>query len=101
MSTENLDSLPQVITPEMKEAINSALQEMSNSFIRADAEKDLQKDIVNRMKEEFDIPKNYFKKLSKLHHARNLAEEMAQEEEFFNFAAAILDRGENTLEYKE
>ena len=101
MSVENLDTLPQVVTPEMKEAITGALQEMSNSFVRMDAERDLQKDIVDRMKEELDIPKNYFKKLAKMHHARNLAEEMSKEEEFFNFAVAVLDRGENSLEYKE
>jgi len=101
MSTHDVDTLPQVITPELKETVQKALKEMSNSMYRSEAESDLRKGIAERMKDECGIPKNMFNRLAKINHAANLAEESAKNEEFLEFAQAILDNGSTTLEFKE
>jgi len=84
------ETLPQVITEDLRKKIQGALQEMSASMTRVEAEKDLQKDIAERMKEECMIPKREFNKLAKIFHAANLAEEAAKNEEFLAFAEAIM-----------
>jgi late competence protein required for DNA uptake (superfamily II DNA/RNA helicase) len=97
---ENMETLPEVITQELRDAIQKALKEMSASMVRVAAEKELQKEIAERMKEEYDIPKREFNKLAKIAHAANLAEEAAKNESFMVFAEAILSDGSNILEHK-
>jgi Zn-dependent M32 family carboxypeptidase len=91
-------TLPQVITPEMKQGIQNALKEMSGSKTRAEAEKTLQKEIADRMKEEFGIPKSEFNKLARIYHEASLIQEAQKNEEFMIFAEQVLSNG---LEYKE
>ena len=91
--------LPQVITEEQRKLIQGALQEMSNSMTRVEAEKDLQKDIIERIKEECDVPKKDFARLAKIYHASSLVEEAAKEEEFMEFASAVMSPTDNLLEY--
>jgi uncharacterized surface protein with fasciclin (FAS1) repeats len=91
------ETLPQVITQEQRETITNALKEMSASMTRVAAEKDLQKDIADRIKEECMVPKREFNKLAKIYHASSLVEEAAKNEEFIAFADAILN-GVNVLE---
>lgn len=91
------ETLPQVVTEEMRKIIQGALKEMSASMLRVEAEKDLQKDIAERIKEECEIPKREFNKLAKIYHASNLVEEAAKNEEFLSFAEAILTPVERRL----
>jgi late competence protein required for DNA uptake (superfamily II DNA/RNA helicase) len=98
---ENMETLPEVITQELRDAIQKALKEMSASMVRVAAEKELQKDIAEDIKEKYDIPKREFNKLAKIAYAANLAEEAAKNESFMIFAEAILsDDGSTTLEHK-
>jgi len=85
------EQLPEVITPELQKAMQGALKEMSNSMFRTESEKDLQKDITQRMKDEYDIPKRDFTRLAKIYHASNIAEEERKNESFINFARAVLN----------
>jgi hypothetical protein len=66
-----------------------AFKEMSNSYTRAEAEKDLQKDIAEKMKSEFGVPKPTFNKMAKMYHAANLAQEASRDEEFYEFARSV------------
>ena len=84
------ETLPQVITEEQRKKIQGALREMSASMLRVESEKDLQKEIAERMKEECEIPKREFNKLAKIYHASNLVEEAARNEEFLAFAEAVM-----------
>ena len=90
MSDIQDSGLPQVVTEEQRKKIQGALREMSDSMYRVAAEKDLQKEIAARMLDECMIPKKDFNKLAKIFHAANLAEEAARNEEFMEFAEAIL-----------
>lgn len=82
-------SLPAVITQDLAEAMGAAMKEMSNSFTRVDAEKELQKDIASRMKDDYGVPKPVFNKMAKLYYAANLAQEEAKNEEFMEFARSV------------
>lgn len=54
-----------VLNAEQREVLKKAVTEMVNSFYRAQAEKDLQKEISARMKDELGMPPRMFRKLSK------------------------------------
>jgi len=90
MSVQEDNTLPTVITEDQKKMIQGALKEMSNSMTRVEAEKELQKEIADRMKEECMIPKRDFNKLAKIYHASNLVEEAQRNEEFMEFAEAVI-----------
>jgi uncharacterized protein YukE len=61
--------------PEDRKKINGALQEISNSMTRIEAEKDLIKNIVNDLSEEFQLPKKTVNKLARVFHKQNFDQE--------------------------
>ena len=65
-----------------KKIIQNALEEMINSFHRTAAEKDLQKEIVAKVKEETTVSPQVFRKMSKVAFKANFSEEVALHEEF-------------------
>lgn len=67
--------------PKEKNDIKNCLQEISNSYVRIEAERDNIKAIIERMEDEFEIPKKLARKLARVYHKRNLAEEIAAAEE--------------------
>lgn len=85
-----MSDLPTTITQEDRNKVQKALREMSDSMTRVSAEKDLQKDIAQRMLDEVGVPKKDFNKLARIYHASNLMEEAARNEEFMEFAEAIM-----------
>ena len=62
--------------------ILGCLQEISNSLTRIEAERDLIKDILQRMQDEFELPKKLSRKLAKTYHKRNFEEEVASQNDF-------------------
>lgn len=70
------------ITPQNKAQVLSCLQEISNSLTRIEAERDLIKDVLQRLQDEFEIPKKLGRKLARVYHKRSYEEEVAQQEDF-------------------
>jgi nitrate reductase beta subunit len=93
-----MSDLPSTITNEDRKKVQNALKEMSDSMTRVEAEKDLQKDIAQRMLDEVGVPKKDFNKLARIYHASNLMEEAARNEEFMEFAEAIMAPPERQIE---
>ena len=93
-----MTDLPSTITNEDRKKVQNALKEMSDSMTRVQAEKDLQKDIAQRMLDEIGVPKKDFNKLARIYHASNLMEEAARNEEFMEFAEAIMAPPERQIE---
>ena len=93
-----MSDLPSTITNEDRKKVQNALKEMSDSMTRVQAEKDLQKDIAQRMLDEVGVPKKDFNKLARIYHASNLMEEAARNEEFMEFAEAIMAPPERQIE---
>jgi hypothetical protein len=65
-----------------KAKVLGCLQEISNSLTRIEAERDLIKEILEKMQYECEIPKKLSRKLAKVNHKRNYEEEVAEQSDF-------------------
>lgn len=65
-----------------KEKILGCLQEISNSYTRVEAERDFIKEVLQRMQDEFELPKKLSRKLARTYHKRNFEEEVAEQSDF-------------------
>ena len=70
-----------------RKKFKDALQEVSNSMVRISAEKELIKEIVSDLSENFELPKKTVNKLAKIFHKQN----MAQETQEFNDLEALYE----------
>lgn len=70
------------LTPADKKKLEDALKEMSTSMSRVAAERDLQKNVIGDICEELDLNKKVFRKLAKVYHKQNYADEVATHQEF-------------------
>ena len=70
------------LTPEQKKDLQGAIQEISNSMIRTEAERDLIREIVKEQSDTLQIPKKVNSKIAKTYHKQNLAQEVADHEDF-------------------
>lgn len=69
-------------SPADRKKIESALQEISNSLTRVEAERDLMKDIIKTTCDQFELDKKIFRRLAKVYHRRNFSEEVADDQAF-------------------
>mgnify|MGYP003704418989 FL=1 len=65
-----------------KAKVLGCLQEISNSLTRIESERDLIKEILQKMQDEHEIPKKLSRKLAKTYHKRNFEEEVAHQNDF-------------------
>lgn len=65
-----------------KKVVQDAIEEMINSFTRMDAERDLIKEIVAKVKEETTVTPRVFRKMAKVAYKANFSEEQAVNAEF-------------------
>jgi hypothetical protein len=65
-----------------KAKVLGCLQEISNSLTRIEAERDLIKEILQKMQDECEIPKKLSRKLARTYHKRNYEEEVAEQSDF-------------------
>lgn len=72
------------MSPSDKKAIAGAIQEMSDSMLRIDAEKELMKDIVDSTSEKYEVDKKHFRKLATIYHKRNMEEQRSESNEVFD-----------------
>lgn len=70
------------LTPEQKNDLHKAIREISDSMTRTEAERDLIKEIVKDQSDQLQIPKKVISKIAKTFHRQNLAQEVADHEEF-------------------
>lgn len=65
-----------------KDKIRDAVVEMSNSMLRQESERDLQKDICLRIKDEVGLDPKYLKQMAKVYHKQNFADVRAEHSDF-------------------
>lgn len=63
-----------------RKKVRSAMEEISNSLTRIEAERDFINDVLDRMQEEFELPKKEMRKVSKIFHKRNIDEVVTEAE---------------------
>ena len=67
-----------------KKKLKGAIEELSNSMTRVDAEKDLQKDIIQTAFDDTGVDKKYIRKLATIYHKQNLVEVQSENDEVQN-----------------
>jgi len=67
-----------------KKKLQSAIKEMSMSMTRVDAEKDLQKDIIQSAFDDTGVDKKYIRKLAMIYHKQSLTDFQTETEEVQN-----------------
>lgn len=73
--------------------IKKMLGEISNSFTRIEAERDLVKETIKEMSDEFKLPKRTLNKMAKVYHKQNFQVEQANHEEFEDLYVTIVGDG--------
>lgn len=68
--------------PADRKKIEQALQEISNSLTRSEAERDLVRDIIKTTCDQFELDKKIFRRMARVYHRRNYSEEVAEHEQF-------------------
>ena len=72
------------LNPTEKKAVAAAIQEMSDSMVRIEAERELMKEIVDVTNEKYGLEKKHFKKLANIFHKRNMDEVRGEHETLEN-----------------
>jgi hypothetical protein len=70
-----------VNNPADRTKILNAIKEWSNSSTRAEAEKDLQKNIIGDLSDDVDIDKKFLNKLAAMYHKQTFAQFQSEVEE--------------------
>ena len=78
-----------ITNPEDLVKIRQALQELSNSLTRTEAESDLRTDIINTTCDNFALDKKVFRKMMGTYHKRNLNEEIQKHEDFVDLYTTV------------
>jgi len=65
-----------------KAKVLGCLQEISNSLTRIESERDLIREVLQKMQDECEIPKKLSRKLARTYHKRNYEEEVAEQSDF-------------------
>lgn len=78
-----------IINTRTKSEILDCLQQISNSLVRIEAERDYIKDVIEKMKNEYEIPPKIGRRLAKTFHKRSYEEEVASNQEFNEAYGAI------------
>ena len=69
-------------SPEDRKKIMNAIQEISNSLTRVEAERDLIREIVKEQSQELQIPKKIITKIAKTYHKQSLTQDIQDHEDF-------------------
>lgn len=65
-----------------KKAVHDFLMEMSASMVRAEGERDFQKEAIKDASEKFTLSKKILRKMARTYHKQNYRDEIATMEEF-------------------
>jgi DNA-binding NarL/FixJ family response regulator len=66
---------------EDRKRIRGAMEEISNSYTRTEAERDFVKEAIESLSEEVDIPKNILRKMARIFHKQNITDVVSEVED--------------------
>ena len=78
--------------PADKVKIKKLMTEISNSYTRIAAEKDLIKETIAEMHKEFDIPKKILNKMARTYYKQSFLLEQQESEEFENLYTQVVEQ---------
>lgn len=85
--------MTQISNPADRTKIKKMLGEISDSYLRISAERDLIKETISEMSQEFQLPKKTLNKMAKVYYKQNFHKEQADHEEFESLYITIVDNG--------
>lgn len=77
---------------EDKKKLRNAIQEISDSMLRVGAERDLQKEVVNKIAEELTVDKKIVRRMAKVYHKANFKDEVEQNDAFESFYDLVINK---------
>lgn len=84
-------SLLSITNPTDKKKIKDALFEISNSLTRMEAERELIKEIIQDLSEEYDLPKKHINKIARAYHKQNFNQQVTDSEEFQELYSSLME----------
>jgi hypothetical protein len=76
-------------SPEDRKKIHAALNEGSDSLTRIAAERELIKEIIDNVSEEFDLPKKYVRKMINVHYKSSIISVNAENEQLVELYSTV------------
>jgi len=76
-------------SPDDRQKIRSAIEEVSNSMTRIEAEQDHIKAVLTMIEEQYEIPKKHARKLANVYHKQNADEVVSEMNAFEILCEAI------------
>ena len=73
-----------------REKIMKLIVEISNSYTRIAAEKDMIKETVAAISEEYELPKKFVNKFAKTYWQQNFNDVLGEQQDFEDFVAALV-----------
>ena len=80
-----------ISNPEDKRKFHNAIQEISNSMTRTEAERDLINEVIKNLSDEFNMNKKIIRKIARAYHKQNLAEEQQDHDEFVEVYEEVIN----------
>jgi len=77
-------------SPADRQKIKDAVEELSNSLVRMDSERDFQKDVCDRIKDEVGLNPKFLKKLANVYHKQTFVSVQEENEGFEELYEAIV-----------
>jgi uncharacterized FlgJ-related protein len=75
-------SVVAISNPKDKDTIKKMMDEISNSYTRIKSERDLIKDTIDSLSEEYEIDKKHLNKMARAHHKQNYTSLTGENEDF-------------------
>jgi uncharacterized FlgJ-related protein len=83
--------MTQISNPADRAKIKKMLAEISSSFTRIEAERDLIKETIKDMSQQFNLSKRQLNKMAKVYHKQNFTSEQEEYVEFENLYTSIVE----------
>ena len=83
--------MTQISSQADRDKIKKMLGEISNSMTRIEGERDLIKETIKEMSQEFNLPKRTLNRMAKVYHKQNFLREREEHEEFEDLYTTIVD----------
>lgn len=83
--------MTQISNPADRKKIKDALQEISDSMTRIQAERDLIKDIVKDVSDNYQLPKKHINKMARIYHKQNFQITQQEQDELESLYITIVD----------
>jgi division protein CdvB (Snf7/Vps24/ESCRT-III family) len=81
LGVDSLGLFMLLTNPKDKETLQNGIKELSNSMTRVDSERDLQKDIVDKVADEVGVEKKFIKKLAAIYHKQAFTQVQSEQEQ--------------------